>query len=413
MPTIRNLEELKASGRIAMECVAGSRMYGTSLPESDEDIKGLYILPSRSFDCLDMLYPQEEIANESQDVKYYELRKFMSLMVKSNPNLLELLAVPKGCMKINTEAFKWLVDRKSLFLSKLAASSYIGYAKDQVNKAQGQNRMVVNPAPVDPPKKEDFCHVFAINWDVVGCDDDSLKRFPMRPIHISRLSILDSRKLSDPLNVHSDYEKRFGKAFHSPFDLSRFHVSSVEHLPNAYRLYAYTDRDDCRGVFRGDGMLACESIPVEDEKRCVGVLTYNVDGFNKAHKDWRRYWEWKRKRNAKRWTDRDGKECRYNSKNMGHCIRLLHAGIHLLKTGEVMVRLDGKIREQVMAVRNGDFAYENIMKQADELTANIKEAEANSPLPAEPDYAKADDMLRELRSEVDGRPDFWLAPIAL
>jgi len=392
---IQNLEQLKASGRIALECVAGSRMYGINRPDSDEDIKGMYILPFSDIDCIHMLSPPDEVKNKSEDIKYFELKKFMDLMSTCNPNMLDLLWIPQDCIRISTPAHRWLVERRSIFLSRRAVGSFIGYSRDQVNKAQGQNKMVNHPAPVEPPKKEDFCYLIP-DWKAIECGTLKLRdyKMPFRPISIAEVAMADAKKLNSPL------------------DLSKCYVSSVEHLPTGYRLYNYTDKDDCKGVFRGDGMLACESISIEDERRCIGMLIYNVDGFNKAHKDWKRYWEWRSKRNEARWVGQDGEKFRYDRKNMSHCIRLLYAGIATVRDGVPLVRLEGEMRDYVMRIRNGDFEYDDIIKKSEELTAELQDIEKTSCLPETPDYVKIDQMLKELRSEVDKHPEFWLNPNA-
>ena len=73
------LEELKASEHIIFECISGSRAYGLDTPTSDTDIRGVFILPKELFYSLDYI---GQVNNESNDIVYYELRKFIELCSK-------------------------------------------------------------------------------------------------------------------------------------------------------------------------------------------------------------------------------------------------------------------------------------------------------------------------------------------
>ena len=79
------IEELREKGWIIMECISGSKAYGLDTPESDTDIKGVFLLPKEEFYGLNYI-PQ--IANESNDIVFYEFRRFMELLAVNNPNIL-------------------------------------------------------------------------------------------------------------------------------------------------------------------------------------------------------------------------------------------------------------------------------------------------------------------------------------
>jgi hypothetical protein len=42
------IDDLKARNLILLECISGSKAYGTDLPTSDTDIKGVFVLPRRT-----------------------------------------------------------------------------------------------------------------------------------------------------------------------------------------------------------------------------------------------------------------------------------------------------------------------------------------------------------------------------
>lgn len=59
------IEELKEKELIILECISGSRAYGLDTPESDTDIKGVFLLPKRNFYGLNYI---KQISNETNDI---------------------------------------------------------------------------------------------------------------------------------------------------------------------------------------------------------------------------------------------------------------------------------------------------------------------------------------------------------
>ena len=89
------IADLRQQNLILFEAVSGSRAYGTNLPHSDTDLKGVFVLPEHQFFGLDYV-PQ--VANETNDEVFYELRRFVELLLKNNPTVLELLGTPPDCV---------------------------------------------------------------------------------------------------------------------------------------------------------------------------------------------------------------------------------------------------------------------------------------------------------------------------
>lgn len=119
---------------IILECVTGSQMYNLATPESDTDIKGIYVLPLRDMYStiggwrkIDKVYDHTD-----PDWAYYEVEKYMSLVMKGNPTALELLFANEYLLL--TQEGKLLVDNRSAFLSKKIKNAYIGYALSQVRR---------------------------------------------------------------------------------------------------------------------------------------------------------------------------------------------------------------------------------------------------------------------------------------
>jgi hypothetical protein len=178
--------------------------------------------------------------------------------------------------------------------------------------------------------------------------------------------------------------------------LAECHAASLEHVPDTFRLYHYGT--DARGVFR-DGNLVCDSIPREDEEaRCIGLLVYNRRAYEVALRDHHHYWIWRRERNETRWLSQESGALDYDAKNMMHTFRLLFSCAHMLAVGSPLVRVEGEQRAFLLAVRQGDFTYEDLSARADERVADIECKLASSTLPEAPTPGAADALLREITS---------------
>ena len=87
-----SIDWVKENGLLIFEAVVGSKAYGLATTQSDTDVRGVFILPKNIYYSLEYT-PQ--VSNETNDIMYYELKRFMELLAKNNPNILELLNVPK------------------------------------------------------------------------------------------------------------------------------------------------------------------------------------------------------------------------------------------------------------------------------------------------------------------------------
>ena len=85
-----------------------------------------------------------------------------------------------------------------------------------------------------------------------------------------------------------------------------------------------------------------------------------------------------------------------NHKQAMHMIRLLHAGTHLLRTGEVLVDVT-HLRDRLLGVRRGEQAWENVAAWAAELLADLADAAAGTRLPQQPDRDAVDRLLIAVR----------------
>jgi predicted nucleotidyltransferase len=112
----------------------GSQAYGTALPTSDTDVKGVAIAPPEFYLGFTRTFEQHD-AHEP-DVVVFELRKFMRLAAECNPSIIEVLFTsPEDHLKV-TAAGEELLAARGWFLSRRARQSFAGYAWAQLKRMQ-------------------------------------------------------------------------------------------------------------------------------------------------------------------------------------------------------------------------------------------------------------------------------------
>jgi predicted nucleotidyltransferase len=87
----------------------------------------------------------------------------------------------------------------------------------------------------------------------------------------------------------------------------------------------------------------------------------------------------------------------YNPKYGVHILRLLHAGLHLGREREVMVRVPPQLAATLMRVRKGELGAEDVVAMAGPLLAELRAAAAGSSLADAPDAAAFDDLVAAAR----------------
>lgn len=109
--------------------VSGSKAYGMSTPTSDTDVRGVVVPPLKYFTGLNNF---EQVENQSKDVCYYGLRKFVQLCYKNNVHALEMLYMHPDTVMYVHPVFQELLLKRDLFPSKAVGYSFGGYAWQQL-----------------------------------------------------------------------------------------------------------------------------------------------------------------------------------------------------------------------------------------------------------------------------------------
>lgn len=99
----------------------------------DKDLMGVFIAPMEHYLGFGRDDVHEKFINEWDSVSY-EVRKFIQLLLKCNPNVLSLLWVDEGHIIYQHEMGRLLRENRNLFVSKQAYHSFNGYAYAQFKR---------------------------------------------------------------------------------------------------------------------------------------------------------------------------------------------------------------------------------------------------------------------------------------
>ncbi len=345
-----DLEDARSPQCLLFECVSGSKAYGTDTADSDTDLRGVFVMPKHCFYGLGEL---DQVSDASHDEVYYEVGRFVELLTKNNPNLMEMLfAMPE---KVRHRHPLFARFQPEIFLSKRCEATFAGYAMAQIRKARGLNKKIVNPIERERKNLLHFCHVLAGQGSV---------------------------PLMSWLQEHGIRQEDCG-------------LVQVPHMRDVYGIYV--GEPGYRGILTDPDstLVACSSVTREAVP--VGWMHVNGDGFKKYCRDYREYWDWVEHRNDARYQTNVAHGRNYDSKNLMHTFRLLEMARQIAEEGTIT--LHSPLSTWLLRVRAGDFEYDKLVRLAEERIAQIAEAFAKSDLQEEPDEDAANAALVEVREQ--------------
>ncbi len=118
--------------RIVYAAVVGSQAWGLAGPDSDEDVRGAFVLPFEMYASL--WEAPDEIQDPSGDRAYWEIEKLIHQGLRGDANTLECLWTP--LVKIATPIGERLVREREMFVSMNVLGSFGRYAQSQFKKIE-------------------------------------------------------------------------------------------------------------------------------------------------------------------------------------------------------------------------------------------------------------------------------------
>lgn len=352
MDTGIDIDFLKRNNLILFEAVSGSQAYGLATPESDTDIKGVFYLPKEMFYANLFV---EQVNNESNDIVYYEIGKYIELLLKNNPNILELLCTPEQHVLYKHPLMDQI--KPADFLSQLAKETFAGYAMTQVKKAKGLNKKFNNPVEEQRRTVLDFCFILSGNGAI---------------------------PVSDWLAKENKNQAYCG-------------LAKLDHTKGLFALY-YDENADYKGIVKDEASNEVRCSSIEKGATLIAYLFFNLEAYMAHCKSYAEYWAWVEKRNEHRYKGNQEHGKGYDAKNMMHTIRLLQSAKALFESGTLNVVCAN--REELLSIKRGERSYESLLDYAEALMLEIDAASKTSDLRAKPDAEKARKVLTEIREQL-------------
>lgn len=364
------IDILKKENLIIFEAIMGSKAYGTSLPTSDTDIRGVFIQPEE--DILGFGYV-DQVNDKLNDIVYYEIKRFLQLVQSNNPNILELLNAPEECILHKDPIFDLVIEQKRQFVTKQCKNSFAGYAIGQIKKARGYNKKM-NWEENEMVRKGvlDFCYVLEDAATV-----PFKKWMPVKRQHWNQ-DIGNYDHLNENV-VQEEYG--LAKVDHAHDVYAIYYLG---HLPGQFGIVSERDAND----------VQLTSIP--KGLKPEGFLTFNKDAYSTHCKRYAEYKVWLENRNEDRFKMNKDHGKQYDSKNMMHTYRLLNMAREIAN-GDIIVRRPDDEIETLMSIRRGEYDYEKLLAGAEALIHGLDAMFEHSDLPDKVDSEFVDNLLITIR----------------
>lgn len=336
---------------------AGSIAYGTNLPTSDVDFRGIFCADPINIRTPFFRIFESTDVNE-EDTKLYELTKFIQLCADCNPNIIETLWVDDSDITFRTPAYDILRENRTLMLSSKIAFTTSGYAISQLKRIKGHNKWINNPQPIEPPVPVEF--VSLVQW------------FGHNKVLPREFDIAEWR---DDCRLIPYGSNLYG--LHCDWSSVGFQTSS--------------DDGNLNATYEGDR----SELPPP-----LALLKFNKEEYLLAKEKHSQYWEWKNNRNEKR--SELEEKYGYDTKHAMHLVRLLRMGVEALRDGVILVKRQDA--QELLDIRNGSLTYEEIVEYAEVMDKEVRDVWYHkTELPKKPDLKKVAKLLMDTQDLVWGK----------
>lgn len=330
-----------------LEVKFGSHLYGTDTPESDLDLKAIYLPTAREI----VLGTYKEVTNlsrkkkpcernnkEDVDIEIFSLDRFMNELMDGQTWALDFLFAPKESYTEFTEYGDRLMgsifhNREKLLTRNINA--FVGYARKQAHK-----------------------------YGIKGTRMDALKR---------TMTLLDSLPLYDRLSSHADKIDALVKECQALISLESTPLVEIVMVPGPNKVDLMPHLHVC-----GRKMPYASTVKIA--KECYNrILVEYGDRAHKAHLaggvDW---------------------------KALSHAVRVNHEALELLRTGKITFPRPEK--ELLLKIKlngqNKTMENEEVYSLIEAGMIELTEAHEKSPLREAPDREWAEEFIYQIYSKI-------------
>ena len=394
----------KEDGTPLYAYLRGSHCHGTATELSDTDIGGVFMAPIDNVLGLGLNY-QGQIANETNDIVFYELKKYMELLIKSNPTVLESLFVDDEFVMYEHSAMKMIKSYRNEFLTKKCFNSFFNYAESQIKKAKGLNKKI-NWDIVERKTPFDFAYTFYKQGSTKikdWLDNRGLNKNYCGLVHIPNMH--------DTYGVYYDWGAHFeAEGIKSPKEFREKNPKAYEfaHIFYGFDIPPCQDGgeseycwfEDHKNVIHYRGMCLENATDMRGSSVSKGEkplchIVYNESGFQAHCKKYKEFKDWEVHRNPIRYESNLKKS--YDAKNMSECFRLMQCGIEIARGEGYIVNRKGIDADFLLDIKNHKFEYEELIERLNFLKDTMKKAMEESALKEDIDPFFVDALYLKLR----------------
>lgn len=434
-----NFEEIKKRNLLIYNYLRGSHCHGISTPLSDEDYCGIYLAPVEQILGLGLDY-QDQISNETNDIVWYELQKFMNLLLKSNPTVLEALFVDDKYVEYEHPIMTEIKKHKEKFLTKKCFDSFFSYAKSQIKKARGLNKKINWEVP-ERKGILDFVYTYhkqgsskIQNWleyrnlkqkycglvNVPNMHDNYSVFYDWGNHFLNENVTFDDLKeayLDDNVYDTINIVKRLKNGEKNLTLLKKLRKAQFKNMVNfIVETYGLDDYHGLTGLasleywFNLQKPIGYKGMTNEaetsNELRLSSVeqwvlpichISYNKDGYSSHCRVWKEYQDWIKHRNPVRYESNLKKS--YDAKNMCECFRLINCGIEIARGEGYKVDRSNIDADFLLDVKNHKYEYNELMEMLEKKNDEMEKAMAESTIPEKIDIEFVNDLLLKIRKE--------------
>ena len=372
--------EPRLGNNICLLTFGGSIAYGLDGPTSDIDVRGVCLPSKNDILCTNMAVTDEDRRNGNvicgptgfeqyvdvaTDTTVYSLDKFVKLLYKCNPNVIEILGCKKEHYAMVSPAGQKLIDNRHIFLSKAAYGSFAGYARSQFERLKNALGNGGNS-----------------QLGKVLCLADSIERM--------------QRHLE---SSYPTYNRNMVSLSVKNADGGDVYVNGAKVLPTDLKLI-FNYKSDVR-------LTAANDVEIPDDENIGLYLDLNMDCvhlrvficfINEITTATKEFNSHIRHRNNK-------KDDYHLNKHAMHLIRLYLMAIDILENGEIVTYRE-KERDFLLSIKNGDYMakgaraftsefYDIVTDYGEKLEKIYK----SSGLPKQPDNNAIIKLLNEIYME--------------